>query len=333
MTDKEDKVDALVSVVVLVRNNEADIDGVIPDLGKLLQRCVTDYEIVVVDNASRDQTVPRLESLSDDLPNLQVYCLSAQVGDEIARVAGIQQAIGDYVILLDLHDDRAQIPALLESALAGHDLVVAVRSDAKKRSRKSFTGLAAKAFIALYRLISGYDLDVDASRYRLMSRRLINYLLQHEDVHITYLLSPIVGGFKTDRLVYDSAKSKRKTRGFREGVSHALSLLMFTTTFPLRMVTVTCGIAALASIVYSVYVILIYFFEKNVVEGWTTLSLQLSLQFFLLALALGFLSEYMVHILRHSTKRPRFYIAREFRSGHFTREQRLNVRGEKLLER
>lgn len=333
MTDKEDKVDALVSVVVLVRNNEADIDGVIPDLGKLLQRCVTDYEIVVVDNASRDQTVPRLESLSDDLPNLQVYCLSAQVGDEIARVAGIQQAIGDYVILLDLHDDRAQIPALLERALAGHDLVVAVRSDAKKRSRKSFTGLAAKAFIALYRLISGYDLDIDASRYRLMSRRLINYLLQHEDVHINYLLSPIVGGFKTDRLVYDSAKSKRKTRGFREGVSHALSLLMFTTTFPLRMVTVTCGIAALASIVYSVYVILIYFFEKNVVEGWTTLSLQLSLQFFLLALALGFLSEYIVHILRHSTKRPSFYIAREFRSGHFTREQRLNVRGEKLLER
>ncbi len=327
------KVDALVSVVVLVRNNEADVGDVIRELGSRLERCVTDYEIVVVDNASRDRTITLLERLSDELPNLQVYCLSAQVNDEIARVAGIQQAIGDYVIMLDLHDDLTQIPALLASALAGHDLVVAVRNDAKSRPRRGATGLAAKVFIALYRLISGYDLDVDASRYRLMSRRLINYLLQHEDVHLTYLLSPMVGGFKTEWLVYDPAQSLRRTRGFREGASHALSLLMFTTTLPLRLVTITCAIAAFFSVVYSIYVVLVYFFEKNVVEGWTTLSLQLSLQFFLLALALGFLSEYMVHILRHSTKRPRFYIAREFRSGHFSREGRLNVRGEKLLER
>ncbi len=333
MTYDESKVDALLSLVVLLHNNEAEVESLVRDLSLRLEACVTDYEIVLVDNASSDQTIGLLEGLSAELPNLQVYCLSARVGDEVARIAGIEQAIGDYVVLMDLHDDRAQIPILLDRALKGYDLVVAVRRDAKKRRRKGLTGLAAKTFIALYRLISGYDLDVDASRYRLMSRRLVNYLLQHEDIHLTYLLSPLAGGFRSDQLLYDTERSERRTRGFREGASHALSLLMFTTTLPLRMVTVTCGIAALFSVIYSIYVVLIYLFENNVVEGWTTLSLQLSLQFFLLALALGILSEYMVHILRHSTKRPRFYIAREFRSGQFTREQRLNVRSEKLLER
>ncbi|GAB5467479.1 MAG: glycosyltransferase family 2 protein [Rhodospirillales bacterium] len=329
MTSDTAKIDALVSTVLLVRNVEEEMRGMIVALQQRLAESVTDYEIVVVDNASRDGSVAVLEELSTELPNLQVYCLSAQVSDDVARVAGIQQAIGDYVVLLDPFDDAAEIPEMLEYALKGNDLVVAVRADAKKmKHRGGLTGLAARSFIVLYRLISGYDLDIDASRFRLMSRRLVNYLLQHEDAYLTYLLLPMVGGFKSERVTYQATTPRRRVRSFREGVSYALSLIMFTSTVPLRLVTITCGLAALISVIYSLYVVLVYFLETDVVEGWTTLSLQLSLQFFLLALALGMLAEYMVHILRSSTKRPRFYIAREFRSGHFIREQKLNVRGE-----
>jgi glycosyltransferase involved in cell wall biosynthesis len=330
MTAEKNNIDALVSTVLLVRNAEQDLLGVVADLQKILADTVTDYEIVVVDNASRDRTVPTLETLSNELPNLQVYCLSARVSDDVARVAGIQQAIGDYVILLDLYDDITQIPALLERSLDGNDLVLAVRADAKKERQRGFTGLAARAFIFIYRLISGYDLDLDAPRYRLMSRRLVNYVLQHEDAHLNYLLLPLIGGFKNERLVYTPSKPERRRMGrsFREGASYAVSLVMFTSTVPLRLVTITCCVAASASLIYSVYVVLIYLLKENVAEGWTTLSLQLSVQFFLLALAIGLLAEYMVHVLRQSTKRPRFYIAREFRSGAITREQKLNVRSE-----
>ena len=182
--------------------------------------------------------------------------------------------------------------------------------------------------IVIYRLISGYDLDFDAPRYRLMSRRLVNYVLQHEDAYLNYLLLPLIGGWKSDRLTYmpSNPKPQRVVRSFREGVSHAISLVMFTSTVPLRLVTITCCTAAFFSVIYSIYVVLIFLLKQNVTEGWTTLSLQLSLQFFLLALAIGLLAEYIVHILRHSTKRPRFYIVREFRSGALTREQKINVR-------
>lgn len=163
-----------------------------------------------------------------------------------------------------------------------------------------------------------------------MSRRLVNYVLQHEDAYLNYLLSPMIGGFKSDSLTYMSSKPnlQRMVRSFREGVGYAISLIMFTSTVPLRLVTGTCFIAAFLSLLYSIYVVLIFLLNQNVAEGWTTLSLQLSSQFFLLALAIGLLVEYMVYILRQSTKRPRFYIAREFRSGALTREQKLNVRSE-----
>ncbi|MBT5050278.1 MAG: glycosyltransferase [Rhodospirillaceae bacterium] len=322
------KFDTLVSTVLVVRDGEPYIHALVIAIQKILSDTVTDYEIVVVDNTSGDGTVSVLEALSNELPNLQVYCLSAQVNDDLARIAGIQQAIGDYVILLDPYDDISQIPALLERARADNDLVLAVRSDAGERRAQGFSGMAAHWFLRFYRAISGYDLYADAPRYRLMSRRLVNFVLQHEDAHVTYQLLPMMGGFKSDRLVYTVTQNRphRMRRSFREAASYAISLLMFTSTVPLRFVTITCGIASSASLIYSVYVVLSYFLKENVADGWTTLSLQLSVQFFLLALAIGMLAEYMVHLLRHSNKHPRFYIAREFRSGQLTREEKLNVR-------
>ena len=334
MTSSNRKIDALVSVVLMLRNAEHEVRRVVFELQKMLAVTVTDYEIVVVDNASRDQTVPTLEALAIELPNVQVYCLSAQVTDDLARVAGLHQSIGDYVILFDLYDDIVQIAALIERALDGNDLVLAVRADAKKQRPRGLTSLAARTYIIFYRLISGYDLDIDAPRYRLMSRRLTNYVLQHEDAYLTYLLSPMVGGFKSHRVVYtpSNPKPREVVRSFRERVSYAISLVMFTSTVPLRLITMTCCIAAFFNLIYSIYVVLIFLLQQNVAEGWTTLSLQLSSQFFLLSLAIGLLAEYMVHILRHSTKRPRFYIAREFRSGTLTREQNLNVRVENRVD-
>lgn len=322
------KHDALVSTVVVVRDAAADIQAFVEAIQTVLSKTVTDYEIVVVDNGSRDTTIAVLEELSGELPNLQVYCLSGHVNDDAARIAGIQQAIGDYVVLLDLSDDINQIPAMLQRSMAGNDLVLAVRADFKQQRPSGLSSLAARWFVTFYRAISGYDLYTDVPRYRLMSRRLVNYVLQHEDAQFTYLTLPLLGGFKSERLVFTPTDGKphRMMRSLREGASYAIALLMFTSSVPLRLVTITCGIAASLSLLYSVYVFLIYLFKDNVAEGWTTISLQISIQFFLLALAIGLLAEYVVHLLRHSKKRPSYYIAREFRSGNVTREQRLNVR-------
>lgn len=329
MTAAENRLDALVSVVLPVRDAHAQIDGVVRELQAVLACEVTDYEIVVVDNRSEDDTLSRLEHLSRSLPNLQVYCLSARVQDDVARIAGVQQAIGDYVVLMDLDDDAGQIPALLARGVAGHDLVLAVRADARRR-RRGLTRLAARAFLRLYKSLSGYDLDTEAPRFRLMSRRLVNYLLQHEDAHLTYPVLPLLGGFSSARFVYEpsSCGRDRAGRSFRDAVDHAIALVMYTSAAPLRLVTLTCAAAALMSVLYCVYVVVVLLVREQVAEGWTTLSLLLSLQFFLIALAIGLLAEYMVHLLRQTTKRPLFYIAREFRSGHLTREQQLNVRQE-----
>lgn len=327
MATEKPVLDVLVSAVVSVREAERTVRPLALALQAVLARCATDYEIILVDNASRDGTVPLLEELAQEIPNLQVYSLSARVDDDVARVAGLEQAIGDYVVLLDPYDDIGQIPAMLERAVAGHDLVLAVHEDARRRRAPGVSGLASRLFLRLYRAVAGYDLYEDAPRYRLMSRRVVNYVLQHDDAYINYQLVPLTGGFKTDRLVYAPSDDQphKLTRTFRDAVRYAFSLLLFTSAVPLRLITLSCGLAAGFSVLYSLYVFLVYLLREDVAAGWTTLSLQISVLFFLLTVAVGILAEYMIHISRQVSRRPQYYISREFRSGQITRESRLNV--------
>jgi hypothetical protein len=84
-------------------------------------------------------------------------------------------------------------------------------------------------------------------------------------------------------------------------------------------------LAGLLNVVYAGYVVLIYLFKADVVEGWTTLSLQISGMFFLFSIVLALLSEYVIRIFQGGLGRPAYHVGREFRSPALSREARLNV--------
>jgi len=317
----------MVSVVMVVRDQQANLPRWLAAIEEKLAPIARDYEVIIVDNASADLSVAMLESLSVERPNLQIYCLSSPVTEDVAVMAGLEQAIGDYMLAFDPRlDDIAQISVMLKEAVErGNDVVLARALDIKADSR--LYDALARCYIRLFRFISGLDLRIDTPRFRLLSRRVVNYILQHEDAAVIYQIIPVASGFKRSLLEYRHSMPLENIppKQILDGVKRGLSLMVGTSMVPMRFASITSLVAALLSLLYSFYVVGVFFFKDGVMPGWTTLSLQMSGMFFLMSLALAILAEYVVHISAMASRRPQYHIAREFRSNQITREQRLNI--------
>ena len=116
------------SVVFVVRNQSNYIEQILTRTGADLSTLVSDYELIVVDNGSDDDTIALLEKLTgeDGLPNLQVYALTKTVDADTASWVGLENALGDFVAVIDPWlDDVSFLPTMLDKAVNGSNVVFA----------------------------------------------------------------------------------------------------------------------------------------------------------------------------------------------------------------
>jgi hypothetical protein len=319
------KLPIFLSVIVVVRNMGQELAELARAFTAGLARAVADYELIFVDNGSNDDSIAVFQSLTGPggLPNLEVYALTKEVEVDTAISAGLQNALGDFVAVIDpLSDDVTFLPEMLEKVVSGVDVVFA------ENTRKSHQTLAYRLcyglFNSIYQRVNGVDLSRDAPEYRVLSRRVVNHILQHPHPSIAYRHLPATGGFSRANLQY-TASAKGRPNSLRESIERGTRLLVTTTRTPMRLVTSLCLFGAAANVVYSVYVILILLFKKEVAPGWVTLSLQQSGMFLLLSLVLLVLGEYILQMASLSNEGPRYHVAQELTSAIMTQKQKLNV--------
>lgn len=314
------------TVVLVVRDQSADLEQLLNDVADGLMSLVSDYELVVVDNASTDDSVAVLKNLVGEhgQPNLQVYALTKEVDTDTATWVGLENALGDYVAVIDpMADDIHFLPNLLESAASGADVVFA------HNAQKSFQSLpyrcAFATFNLLYKRLNGVDLAKEAPHFRLLSKRIVNFLLQHPLPAMSYRHLPASAGFTRVNLHY-SARPKGVSAGsWTESLDRGMRMLVSTTRAPMRLVTSLSMFGAAANLVYSVYVVAIGLFKTDVAPGWVSLSLQQSGMFFLISLVLMVLGEYIVNMARLTNEGPLYHVGQEFTSARMTRREKLNI--------
>lgn len=314
------------SIVTVVQNERGRLRSVVESLCASLPGLVSDWEVIVVDNASRDGSLEAYAELTgaSGLPNLQVFALTKEVDSDTAYSVGLESALGDYIVFIDaLTDDIAFLPTLLDKAVEGSDVVFASN---EKRVRQSLAYRACfRVFNALYARLNGVDLDRDAPQYRLISRRVANFILQHPLPAVTYRHLPATGGFSRSRLSYSAEPKPGRPKRLMDSVDRGMRLLVTTTRAPMRIVTALSLFGAVANVIYSLYVIAVGLLKDNVAPGWITLSLQQSGMFLLISLVLLVLGEYILHMASLSGEGPRYHVGREFTSEVMTRRSRLNV--------
>jgi polyisoprenyl-phosphate glycosyltransferase len=314
------------SVVLVVRNQGALLEGILRRASQQVASYASDYELIVVDNASNDESVSILKTLTapQGLPNLQVYALTKEVNSDTAAWVGLENALGDFVAVIDpLIDDIAFLPQMLDKAVSGADVVFANNTQKPRQSLPY--RLADSAFHSLYKGFNGIHLAKEAPSYRLLSKRVINFILQHSQPSLTYRHLPATGGFARANMEYSAPPIAGGIKKLGESIDRGMRLLVSTTQAPMRLVTSLSLFGAVANLVYSIYVVAIGILKSNVAPGWISLSLQQSGMFFLISLVLLVLGEYILHMATLSNEGPLYHVGQEFTSARMTRKEKLNI--------
>lgn len=319
----------IVSVVTVVGRGcgvpEASHCKSLQELHRASSALHSDFELVVIVNGVSISSIMALKTLASELPNTHFYILQKPVDYLVARLAGLENALGDWIAFVDLGiDPPDMLDVLLKSAFEGHDVIFA-NNKTRVKERSIGHMLLSPIYHRFFAFFHGFDLQQKAPTFRLFSRAVANAITQDDFPLLALDLLPANGGYRTRTIEYSHDHTTDRGAPLPEKIRERWRTIIGIGGAPLRFANLICAFGAMVNLVYSCYVIFVYLFKPDVVPGWTTLSLQVSGMFFLISLVLWLLSEYLLLMFDHAARRNVYRIADEFSSNVQTRHIRLNV--------
>jgi len=318
--------DVFVSIIAAFHNEAPILGAFVNEISESLSRMFAHYEIILVDDGSTDGTAQRAEELLTQFDHLRLVRLSRRFGLDAAVSAGLELAIGDWVVVMDPNTDPpAIIPEMVERARQRADMIYGVRD--KRAHEPLHVRFATNVFYWYAQHVMHLPLQRNATHLRVLSRQAVNAVLQIQKRELYMRVLSLYIGFRSEPFPYKLIErgGTVRRRSFGEMVNLAIAITIENSSHPLRLLSKLALTASMFNVVYAIYVILIYLFKKRVAEGWVTLSLQSALQFFLISLVLTALCEYTGRIFSRMAGSPSFYIMDEKSSAVELRNDRRNV--------
>ncbi|GIF39025.1 glycosyltransferase family 2 protein [Actinoplanes xinjiangensis] len=298
------------SVVVPVFNEEDVLPLFAQRMRPVLDALDLPYEVLTVDDGSRDATPAVLEGMRRQWPQLRVVRLRRNSGHQNALTAGLHRARGQYVVSIDvdLQDPPEVIAEMLHLAeSAGLDVVHGVRADRSSDSR--FKRWTAGMYYRLVRRVVGASVPHNAGDFRLLSRTAVDALIdlpEHEPVY--RLLVPWLG-LPGGEVTYTRERraAGRSKYPLAKMVRLALDSVTGFSAAPLRVAT-WLGCAGIALCVAIGGAALAAYLWGTVVPGWTSMFVALMFVGALQLLCLGLLGEYVARIFTTLQGRPPYVV-------------------------
>ena len=299
-----------ITVIVPAFNEAEAISSTVANIAHHLLQLSQHWDIVVVDDGSRDQTASVVRSLPAKL-NTTLVRFSRNFGKEYAITAGLENANGDIVICMDADGQHSSelLVEMLEKWREGYDMVYAVRQDREVES--SFKRWGSKIFYGTMSLGGQINIPPDAGDFRLMDRQVVNALLSlpernrfmkgiyawvgYRSIGIPYIPLPRSHG--------ESAYSKLKL------IQLAWTGITSFSVMPLRLASAVGASLAFFAFIYGIYVVIDRLFFHESVPGWPTVVA--SMMFFagVQLLFIGILGEYLARIYDEVKGRPSYIVA------------------------
>ena len=319
MTDTLRSPRPAISCVVPAFNEAANLGLLLTGLTAQLAALSDRWEILVIDDGSRDATPAAMAPWLVQ-PGVRYVRLSRNFGKEAALTAGIDRAEGEVVLLMDadLQHPASLVPDMLAAWVSGADMVCAARA-----SRADETWAKRLGTAIFYQLVNrnpAVTIPVDAGDFRLMDRRVVDALksLPERNRFMKGLYAWV--GFNNVIIPYTPAERHAGTSTFS---LRSLSRLAFTgvtafTNAPLRLWSAVGVLIALGAIAFGLWIVIEYFIYGNDVPGWATLVT--SMMFFsgVQLLSIGILGEYVGRIFDEVKQRPVYIVGSEAGRGAIT---------------
>jgi len=298
------------SVVIPLLNEESHLERTLEVIRRELARFEGDYELVLVDDGSTDGTWKLLQETAKDAGDVHAIRLSRRFGKELALCAGLEQARGDAVVVMD--GDLQHPPRLIPEMVRyweeeGFDIVEGI-----KRQRGEESALYrshAWMYNALLRALSGIDLRA-ASDFKLVDRKVLDAWSRMPERNVFFRGMSAWLGFKRKQLPFDvEPRAGGRTAWSSLGLIRlAINGITSFSSLPVHIITVMGAVFLLFALLLGIQSLALWF-NGEAVTGFTTVNLLLLIIGSMLMIGLGIIGEYIAKIYDEVKGRPRFVIA------------------------
>lgn len=300
-----------ISVVVPIYFEEENIFPLYERLiGVVSKEMNLDYEIIFVNDGSKDDSVKNIKQLIEQDQNIRLLNFSRNFGHQVAVTAGLEHTEGEVVVIIDadLQDPPELIRDMYEKYKQGYDVVYAKR---KSRAGESFfKKKTAKLFYRVLDFMSDVDIPLDTGDYRLMSRRVVEQLnnMPEKNRFIRGLVTWV--GYQQTYVEYNRDERHAGETGYSlsKMIKFSLDGITSFSTFPLKIATIFgVGISGI-SFIYILRIIYLKLFTEKTIQGWSSIMVSNLFLGGIILLTLGILGEYIGRIYTELKSRPQYII-------------------------
>lgn len=301
----------MVSVVLPAYNEEKMIKKAAETIGGILKKEKIDYEIVFVDDGSKDATWMEIENAGKEDEHVNGVHFSRNFGKESAMMAGLENAGGDCVVVMDcdLQHPPETIVEMYRLWQQGYEVVEGVKRTRGKES--VFHKMSAGMF---YKMISkAVKIDMShASDFKLLDRRAVEALLEMPERNAFFRALSSWIGFKTVSVEFDVherevGESKWSTKSL---IRYAISNIVSFSSAPMMLVGFTGILGFLFAVILGIQT-LVNYFSGNAVEGFTTVILLILIMGSFILMGMGVIGYYIAKIYEEVKCRPRYIISKK----------------------
>ena len=304
----------LLSIIIPCYNEEKTVETIyvaITDTMDMLPQY--DYEILFVNDGSKDNTLNKLTGLSEMDVHVKYYSFSRNFGKEAAIYAGLNNARGDYVVIMDadMQDPPALLPEMISTLESGEYDSVATRRVSRK-GEPMVRSFCARCFYKLIRRISDADIVDGARDFRMMTRDMVNSVLALSEYN--RFSKGLFGwvGFKTKWIEFENVErvAGETKWSFWKLFRYSIEGIVAFSTAPLALAAVLGVIMCILGAIAIVFIVVRQLAFGNAVAGWASLACIILFLGGVQLLCLGILGSYMSKTYLEVKNRP-IYICGE----------------------
>lgn len=298
-----------ISIVLPAYNEEQMIEKTAGTIARLMENEDISYELVFVNDGSKDQTWERIKEASGNNPNVKGICFSRNFGKEGAVFAGLANASGDCVAVMDcdLQHPPETLVTMYRLWEQGYQVIEGVKAS---RGREGFLHkFFAKTFYKIISNATGVDMS-RASDFKLLDRAAVDEFLKLPERNVFFRALSSWVGFKTTYVEFhvqerEAGESKWSMKSL---FKYAINNITSFSAVPMQVVTFCGVIFFLFAIVLAVQSLYLYF-SGRAVAGFTTVILLLLIIGSILMFSLGVIGYYLSKIYEEVKMRPRYIIS------------------------
>ena len=298
------------SIIVPVYYNKDNLKPLYEDIyDKVIKVIDYEYEIIMVDDGSRDGSFDVMKELAEKDDKIKVYRLSRNFGSHAAILCGLEKCSGDCAVIkaADLQEPSEMIIQMVDSWKKGNNVVLAAREGRdEKKSQTFFSNM-------YYRMVQktafpqmpdqGFDIF-------LIDRKVIEVLSRLDERNSALTGQILWSGFKTDTIYYvRKAREIGKSRWTMKKKCRLVSDTLFSfSTLPITVVSFVGVISFIGALIWAIIVAVAHFSGEIPVQGWTTLFIFNLLSFGIIMMTLGIIGNYLWRTFDASRNRPPYII-------------------------